>query len=82
MKPHHQIPTPQNNFLSQAVHGTALLPLFQSPAAYTHEAFGVEYLYAQSGFIFDPKDEDLNEKIDDIEGIMDGEHELEMTNDY
>ena len=65
--------------MSQAVHGTALLPLFQSPAAYTHEAFGVEYLYAQSGFIFDPKDEDLNEKIDDIdEGFMDGEHE--MTN--
>ena len=42
-----------------------------------------KYLYAQSGFIFDPKDEDLNEKIDDIdEGFMDGEHELEMTNDY
>lgn len=58
------------------MHGTSLFPQFQAPAAYTKEAFGVEYLYAQSGFMFHPKDEELEEKID--EGFCDGE---EVEND-
>lgn len=54
----------QINSLSQAVHGTTAFPLFQAPGAYTKEAFGVEYLYAQSGFTF-PDDEELDKNIDE-----------------
>lgn len=54
----------QINSLSQVVHGITILPQYQAPAAYTKEAFGVEYLYAQSGYMFNPKDEELEEKTD------------------
>ena len=49
--------------------------MYQAPAAYTKEAFGVEYLYAQSGFTFDPNDEELDVKIDEgfCEGVESGE---------
>ena len=52
------------NSLSQAVPGTNAFLLFQAPGAYTKEAFGVEYLYAQSGFTF-PDDEELGRNIDE-----------------
>lgn len=56
--------TMQVNTLSQIIHGTKILPEYCQPAAYTGELFGVEYLYAQSGFRF-PTEEDINNQIDE-----------------
>ena len=44
------------NALSEAVHGTAALPLYRPPAAYTGEAIGIEYLHQQAGTVFGPRE--------------------------
>lgn len=48
-----------------------MLPLYQPPAKYTGEHFGVEYLYDQSGLRFLPSEENLDQEID--EGFEDVE---------
>lgn len=57
------------NALSETVHGTPLLPLYRPPSQYTGEAFGVEYLYRQSGTVFKPRDLDkeIDEGFEDLE---------------
>ncbi len=55
--------------------GTNLLPMYQAPSKYTGEAFGAEYLYAQSGEVFKPDlDNDVEDGIDGVEdeGYDDG----------
>ena len=47
-----------------------MFPLYQPPAQYTWELFGVEYLYVQSGLRLCPR-EDLDREID--EGFEDVE---------
>lgn len=66
----------QVNELSSIIVGKKVLPNFQSPAEYTGELFGVEYLYAQSGATFMPTtDADLVSDID--EGFGDIDEELD-----
>ena len=42
-----------------------MFPNFQPPAKYTGEAFGILYLYRQSGRSLICKDEDLDQLIDE-----------------
>ena len=51
--------------LSQSVHGKDILTLYQPPAQYTGELFGVEYLYDQCGKAFSPTAEELDQQIDE-----------------
>ena len=64
----------QVNTLSQLVHGKKVLPTFTPPAAYTGEFFGVEYLYSETGFHFNPEDEHIDTQID--EGFCDVEERI------
>lgn len=69
------------NELSSALFGKEVLPNFQSPAKYTGELFGVEYLYNQSGTTFMPTtDADLVSDID--EGFGDIDEELDDPASY
>lgn len=52
----------QVNFLGQSLLGTKMFPNFEPPAKYTGEAFGILYLYQQSGR---SEDEDLDQLIDE-----------------
>ena len=52
------------NALSESVHGKKVFPFYKSPAKYTGEMFGIQYLYDQSGLKFTPDAEDLNAQID------------------
>lgn len=51
--------------LSQSINGRDILPLYQPPAKYTGELFGVEYLYNQCGTTFSPTDEEIDTQIDE-----------------
>ena len=51
--------------LTQSVHGKDMLPLYQPPAKYTGELFGVEYLYHQSGQTFSSTAEELDQQINE-----------------
>ena len=53
------------NSLSQSLFGTKIFPNFQPPAKYTGEAFGILYLYQQSGKSLIYKDENLDQLIDE-----------------
>ena len=67
--------------LSEVIHGSVHnLPHCPVPAAYTGEAYGVEYLYTQTGFMFNPKNEDLEEKIDEGFGdeVLENSVEVDM----
>ena len=60
------------NRLSNSIHGRALFPLYNTPAAYTGELLGVEYLFHQTGEPFHPKDDDeLIDQIDEGFGDVD-----------
>ena len=67
------------NALSEAIHGTPMLPLYRPPSIYTGEAFGVEYLYQQSGKVFKPGD--LDKEIDEGFGDMDEADEFSLRLD-
>jgi len=72
----------QVHSLSQAVHGSApsTLPHYQALGEYTGEAFGVEYLYEQTGFMFPRKEDDLDAEIDEgFDDNMDMDVEEEET---
>lgn len=55
----------QVNSLSEAIFGTKVVNTYQPPAKHTGEAFGLVYLYRQSGKCFSCEDEELDKAIDE-----------------
>ena len=65
------------NALSQSVHGTSVFPQYRPPAKYTGELYGVEYLYHQTGLVFEPTN--LDTEIDKGFGELEEDDYLPVT---
>ena len=65
------------NALSQSVHGTSVFPQYRPPAKYTGELYGVEYLYHQTGLVFEPTN--LDTEIDEGFGELEEDDYLPVT---
>ena len=65
--------------LSQDLMGLSLLPTDRPPAKYSGELFGVEYLYTQSGDVFQPNlDTEVEKGLDGVEdeGFQEGPEKI------
>lgn len=67
--------------MQENVCGTLAIPHCQLPPKYTGEAFGVQYLYNQTGTPFNPKEEDLYTQIDEGFGDIDDDAVSERTDE-
>ena len=72
----------QLNSLSNSLHGTTVFPNYQLLSTYTGELSGVEYLFSQSGTVFKPTEEELEEQIDEGFGEGDEEEPVVYDTDY
>lgn len=52
--------------MAQSLGIEVAFPNFQPPSVHTNDLIGVDYLYAQSGNVFCPNENDVDDQVDEV----------------